>query len=115
MSVQFVPYLNQDFEKLKSKHLKENRLFVDDKFPANSNSLYRFSTRNGTVKWKRPSEICSNPQFIVNKIEPDVIFLKFNFRISCLCPQKFFLIKIKHYTPIYYFKSIISNIFLFKK
>jgi hypothetical protein len=31
MSVQFVPYLNQDFEKLKSKHLKENRLFVDDK------------------------------------------------------------------------------------
>jgi hypothetical protein len=74
MSVQYVPYLNQDFEKLKSKHLKENRLFVDDKFPANSNSLYRFSTRNGTVKWKRPSEICSNPQFIVNKIEPDVIF-----------------------------------------
>ena len=90
MSVQFVPYLNQDFEKLKSKHLKENRLFLDDKFPANSNSLYRFSTRNGTVKWKRPSEICSNPQFIVNKIEPDVILPKLISEYLVFAHKKFF-------------------------
>ena len=73
MSIKFIPYLNQDFEKLKNQHLKSNQLFTDETFPANNNSLYRFNQRNGTVTWKRPHEICNNPQFVVNKIEPDVI------------------------------------------
>ena len=53
MSIKFVPYLNQDFEKLKTQHLKLNQLFTDETFPANNSSLYRFSQRNGTVTWKR--------------------------------------------------------------
>jgi hypothetical protein len=53
MSIKFVPYLNQDFEKLKNQHLKLNKLFTDETFPANNTSLYRFSQRNGTVTWKR--------------------------------------------------------------
>ena len=72
--MQFVPYLNQDFEKLKNQCLKAKQLFTDEAFPANNNSLFRANPVNNVV-WKRPYEICSNPQFIVNKIEPGVNFL----------------------------------------
>jgi hypothetical protein len=74
MSIQFVPYLNQDFEKLKNQCLKGKQLFTDEAFPANNTSLYRTNPVNNVV-WKRPHEICNNPQFIVNRIEPDVIVL----------------------------------------
>ena len=72
--MQFVPYLNQDFEKLKNQCLKAKQLFTDEAFPANNSSLYRTNPVNNVV-WKRPHEICSDPQFIVNRIEPDVNLL----------------------------------------
>ena len=83
MSLTFKPYLNQDFEKLKTQHLKLNKLFIDDQFPANNKSLYRFSKKSENTFWKRPHEICDNPQFVVNNIEPGVsiklIIYPFNF------------------------------------
>lgn len=74
MSLMYKPYLNQDFEKLKSQHLKLKQLFTDETFLANNSSLFRFNKKNETIAWKRPYDICNNPQFVVNKIEPDVIF-----------------------------------------
>ncbi|CAF0992683.1 unnamed protein product [Brachionus calyciflorus] len=68
----FKPYLEQNFEVLKSNCLKSGKLFEDDKFPANDTSLYRFQKFvTGKISWKRPHEITQNPQFIVDFIEPN--------------------------------------------
>ena len=65
----YKPYLNQDYEKLKADCLKANKLYEDDKFLANDSSLFR-TTKSPGIVWKRPSEICKDPQFIVNDIAP---------------------------------------------
>ncbi|CAF1103542.1 unnamed protein product, partial [Brachionus calyciflorus] len=68
----FKPYLEQNYEVLKSNCLKSGKLFEDDKFPANDTSLYRFQKfKTGKISWKRPHEITQNPQFIVDFIEPN--------------------------------------------
>ncbi|KAM4694197.1 calpain-8-like [Discoglossus pictus] len=66
-----VKYLDQDFEKLKTQCLASGTLFRDEHFPASFSSIgYRDlginSLRTQGIVWKRPSEICNNPQFIVN-------------------------------------------------
>lgn len=66
------PFLNQDFESIKSQHLKSNQLFNDDKFLADDSSLYRFGKKTQPIEWKRPYDICKNPQFIVNQIVAQV-------------------------------------------
>ncbi|RXN04639.1 calpain-2 catalytic subunit-like protein [Labeo rohita] len=68
---QAIPYNKQDYQSLKQECLAKRTLFCDPTFPAESDSLgynelgrYSFKTRG--VQWKRPKELCSNPEFIVD-------------------------------------------------
>ncbi|MGH0183272.1 UNVERIFIED_CONTAM: hypothetical protein FKN15_011316 [Acipenser sinensis] len=66
-----VKYMNQDFEFLRQNCLQNRVLFTDDTFPADLPSLGfkelgPRSPKTQGVRWKRPTEICSNPQFIVD-------------------------------------------------
>jgi hypothetical protein len=85
--LEFISYLDQNYDHLKTRCLQNNSLFVDDKFPANASSLYRKKSSNHNFSfdklvWKRPAEICTklaqgqgnekfkNPEFIVDAITP---------------------------------------------
>ncbi|KAK2531965.1 Capn2 [Columba guinea] len=64
-----VPYLGQDFGALRQECLQEGRLFQDPLFPAGPTALgYRelgpSSYKTQGVVWRRPTELCSSPQFI---------------------------------------------------
>ncbi|KAF7254369.1 Calpain-2 catalytic subunit [Varanus komodoensis] len=65
-----VKYLNQDFQALREECLEAGKLFQDPSFPAAASSLgYKElgpnSYKTKGIVWKRPTELCSNPQFIV--------------------------------------------------
>ncbi|XP_020642312.3 calpain-2 catalytic subunit isoform X1 [Pogona vitticeps] len=65
-----VKYLNQDFQRLREELLEAGKLFQDPSFPAAASSLgYQElgpnSYKTKGIVWKRPTELCSNPQFIV--------------------------------------------------
>ncbi|KAM4662816.1 calpain-3 isoform 6-T6 [Discoglossus pictus] len=53
------------FEQLQKKCLERNVLFEDRDFPANDSSLFYSQTLPIKFEWKRPKEICENPQFII--------------------------------------------------
>ncbi|KAG7315494.1 hypothetical protein KOW79_021582 [Hemibagrus wyckioides] len=60
-------YLNQDYEVLRRQCLKEGKLFCDPCFPAASeslgyNELGPNSAKAKGVEWKRPGELCPEPQ-----------------------------------------------------
>ncbi|KAL4648194.1 calpain-1 catalytic subunit-like [Arapaima gigas] len=64
-------FLGQDFESLRSRCLQSRSLFVDDTFPPQSsslgfNELGPRSSKTQGIRWMRPTEICSNPQFIID-------------------------------------------------
>uniref|UniRef100_A0A7N6C076 Calpain 2, (m/II) large subunit b n=1 Tax=Anabas testudineus TaxID=64144 RepID=A0A7N6C076_ANATE len=64
------PYLNQDFESLRAQCRSAGRLFCDPTFPAEPeslgfNELGRNSSKTRGVSWKRPTELVSNPEFII--------------------------------------------------
>uniref|UniRef100_A0A7N8YCF7 Calpain-2 catalytic subunit-like n=1 Tax=Mastacembelus armatus TaxID=205130 RepID=A0A7N8YCF7_9TELE len=64
-----VKFCQQDYEILHQQCLKSGRLFEDDCFPAEAkslgfNELGPYSSKTRGVVWKRPTELCSNPQFI---------------------------------------------------
>nr|XP_006136645.1 calpain-1 catalytic subunit [Pelodiscus sinensis]XP_006136646.1 calpain-1 catalytic subunit [Pelodiscus sinensis]XP_025033959.1 calpain-1 catalytic subunit [Pelodiscus sinensis] len=66
-----VKYLGQDFETLRNACLQRGSLFQDDTFPPTASSLGfkelgPNSSKTYGIKWKRPTEMCSNPQFIVD-------------------------------------------------
>ncbi|XP_019121761.1 calpain-2 catalytic subunit [Larimichthys crocea] len=66
---QAVKYMNQDFESLRASCLERGRLFEDECFePLPSslgfNELGPNSYKVRGVTWKRPTELCDNPQFI---------------------------------------------------
>ncbi|KAG7230009.1 hypothetical protein INR49_009729 [Caranx melampygus] len=63
-------YLNQDYESLRRSCLERGQLFEDDCFEAEPsslgfNELGPSSHKVRGVTWKRPTELCSNPKFIV--------------------------------------------------
>ncbi|XP_064020638.1 calpain-8 [Pogoniulus pusillus] len=65
-----IKYLNQDYQALKQQCLQSGTLFKDEEFPACPSVLgyqelgpYSFKTQG--IVWKRPPELCANPQFIV--------------------------------------------------
>ncbi|XP_059186372.1 calpain-2 catalytic subunit-like [Centropristis striata] len=65
-----VRYLNQDFGSLRAQCRSAGRLFCDPAFPAEPaalgfNELGRSSHKVRGVTWKRPTELVSNPEFIV--------------------------------------------------
>ncbi|KAL7888430.1 hypothetical protein AOLI_G00034040 [Acnodon oligacanthus] len=55
----------KDFLELRDKYVSKKVLFKDPLFPADDSSLYFSQKFPLKLVWKRPSEICSNPQFIV--------------------------------------------------
>ncbi|KAG7465246.1 hypothetical protein MATL_G00174300 [Megalops atlanticus] len=66
-----IKFLGQDFESLRARCLQSRCLFEDSTFPAQASSLgYRElgprSSKTMGVRWMRPTEICSSPQFIVD-------------------------------------------------
>uniref|UniRef100_A0A8C9SLW1 Calpain 8 n=1 Tax=Scleropages formosus TaxID=113540 RepID=A0A8C9SLW1_SCLFO len=66
-----IPFNKQDFQTLQFSCLQNKTLFCDDTFPAEPaslgyNELGRYSTKTRGVEWKRPTELCSNPQFIID-------------------------------------------------
>ncbi|XP_036403725.1 calpain-1 catalytic subunit-like [Megalops cyprinoides] len=66
-----IKFLGQDFESLRARCLQSRCLFEDSTFPAQASSLgYRelgpHSSKTTGVRWMRPTEICSNPQFIMD-------------------------------------------------
>ncbi|XP_078022696.1 calpain-2 catalytic subunit-like [Epinephelus lanceolatus] len=68
---QAVKYLNQDYETLRQRCFDTGRLFQDDTFPAMSSSLGFKDLGPGSYKvrgvsWQRPTELTSDPEFIVS-------------------------------------------------
>ncbi|XP_061563382.1 calpain-3b isoform X2 [Cololabis saira] len=54
------------FLELRDKYVKKKVLFEDPLFPADDSSLFYSKKPSMRFEWKRPSEICDNPQFIVD-------------------------------------------------
>nr|XP_033480489.1 calpain-2 catalytic subunit-like [Epinephelus lanceolatus] len=68
---QAVKYLNQDYETLRQRCFDTGRLFQDDTFSAMSSSLGFKDLGPGSYKvrgvsWQRPTELTSDPEFIVS-------------------------------------------------
>ncbi|XP_073718216.1 calpain-2 catalytic subunit-like [Misgurnus anguillicaudatus] len=66
-----IPFNKQDYQNLKRECLEKKTLFCDPTFPVGSDSLgYNELGPNSSkvqgVEWKRPKELCANPQFIVD-------------------------------------------------
>ncbi|XP_059947372.1 calpain-2 catalytic subunit [Mesoplodon densirostris] len=64
-----VKYLNQDYAALRDECLEAGALFHDPSFPAHPASLGfkelgPYSSKTRGIEWKRPTEICDDPQFI---------------------------------------------------
>ncbi|XP_076262773.1 calpain-A-like isoform X1 [Rhynchophorus ferrugineus] len=55
----------QDFYKLRDEHVQSGSLFEDPEFPATDSSLFFSHRPDRNYEWKRPHEICDNPQFFV--------------------------------------------------
>uniref|UniRef100_A0A674PCP5 Calpain-3 n=1 Tax=Takifugu rubripes TaxID=31033 RepID=A0A674PCP5_TAKRU len=54
------------FLELRDKYVKKKVIFEDPLFPANDSSLFYSHKPPMKIEWKRPSEICENPQFIID-------------------------------------------------
>ncbi|XP_051731403.1 calpain-3b [Ctenopharyngodon idella] len=55
----------KEFQELKDKYVRKRVLFEDPLFPAQDSSLFFSEKFPLKLEWRRPSEICSNPQFIL--------------------------------------------------
>lgn len=54
------------FLELRDKYVRKKVLFEDPLFPANDQSLYYSQKPPMKFEWKRPSEICDDPHFIID-------------------------------------------------
>ncbi|KAB5579087.1 hypothetical protein PHYPO_G00190690 [Pangasianodon hypophthalmus] len=66
-----IKFLGQDFEMLRAQCLQRRTLFEDSYFPASASSLGfkelgPHSSKTSGVRWMRPTEITSCPQFIMD-------------------------------------------------
>ncbi|KAJ8289631.1 hypothetical protein GJAV_G00003530 [Gymnothorax javanicus] len=55
----------QNFLEVRDEHLRKNVLFEDQLFPANNSFQFPAGEFPFSIEWKRPPDICENPQFIV--------------------------------------------------
>ncbi|RNA09151.1 calpain-B-like isoform X3 [Brachionus plicatilis] len=63
-STQAYPYKNQVYEALRHQ-FNSNNLFNDSEFPPTDRSIYYTQAPPRGVTWRRPHQICPDPQFIV--------------------------------------------------
>ncbi|XP_018497658.1 calpain-C [Galendromus occidentalis] len=54
-----------DFERVR-KNLERGKLYEDPEFPAVQSTVFYHQTPPFQFSWKRPHEICSNPEFVVD-------------------------------------------------
>ncbi|XP_039637415.1 calpain-3b isoform X2 [Perca fluviatilis] len=54
------------FLELRDKYVTKKVVFEDPLFPADDSSLFYSQKPSMKIEWKRPSEICENPQFIID-------------------------------------------------
>ncbi|XP_019953108.2 calpain-3b isoform X1 [Paralichthys olivaceus] len=54
------------FLELRDKYVKKKVVFEDPLFPAKESSLFYSRKPSMKIEWKRPSEICEKPEFIVD-------------------------------------------------
>ncbi|GFR57898.1 calpain-A [Elysia marginata] len=58
--------VRQDYESIKTQCVRQSTLFEDPEFPAEDASIFYSRAPPRRYEWKRPSEICSNPQFVTD-------------------------------------------------
>ncbi|XP_065645117.1 calpain-5 isoform X2 [Hydra vulgaris] len=63
--MRYTYYKNQQYDRIKSQCLTNKKLFEDPEFPASDESLF-FSKPTFSAVWKRPGEICDDPQMFVD-------------------------------------------------
>ncbi|XP_050989286.1 calpain-1 catalytic subunit-like [Labeo rohita] len=66
-------FLDQDYQKLLQESLSRKELYTDELFPPNSCSIGNLSHKRNKIDysqivWKRPSELVTNPCFIVDGV-----------------------------------------------
>ncbi|XP_062992554.1 calpain-5-like [Elgaria multicarinata webbii] len=64
------PFRGQRYQRLKRSCLQAQHLFEDPEFPATNASLFYHRDPPDGVSWKRPGELCSDPQLFVDGISP---------------------------------------------
>uniref|UniRef100_A0A6Q2ZDE2 Calpain 5a n=1 Tax=Esox lucius TaxID=8010 RepID=A0A6Q2ZDE2_ESOLU len=60
--------MNQVYSSLRKECQQRRVLFEDHVFPATDSSLFYQNNTIGTITWKRPKELCSNPKLFVDGI-----------------------------------------------
>ncbi|XP_063079891.1 calpain-3b [Engraulis encrasicolus] len=55
----------KNFLQLRDKYVLKKVIFEDPLFPADNSSLFYSTAPPFDIVWKRPSEICKNPQFMI--------------------------------------------------
>jgi len=60
-SIQFIPFLDQNYEQLKQECLQNKTLFIDPKFPPEQ----AFSRQENLI-WRRPYDVIDHPKFFLN-------------------------------------------------
>ncbi|CAJ0558024.1 unnamed protein product, partial [Mesorhabditis spiculigera] len=61
----------QRYNDIKKQCEKSGQYFVDTDFPPTNTSLFLEGDRSSDIVWKRPGEICSNPQLFVEGASPN--------------------------------------------
>ncbi|XP_072905046.1 calpain-5 [Hemitrygon akajei] len=62
------PFKDQRYRALRRSCQKRGVLFEDPLFPTSDNSIYYTRSPPGTIEWKRPAELCTDPRLFVDGI-----------------------------------------------
>ena len=68
------PYLEQDYEKIRTESLRKKKLFYDIDFPPKACSIAKYEHPTAIIEWKRPHQIVNNPQLFVDGADPKDLY-----------------------------------------
>ncbi|XP_064639206.1 calpain-5-like isoform X2 [Lineus longissimus] len=63
------PFKGQEYSKLKKQSQESCHPFIDNEFPPDDKSLFYSKGKLAGVIWKRPKDICENPQLFVEGVD----------------------------------------------